>query len=376
MKVLMLLTNPFRPDPRVHREARALVERGYDVTVLCWDREGEYPMEENIDGIRVLRIKVPSSYGNPRDFISGIFKYYVKALKWVKKQNFEVVHSHDFDTLPLGVLIKKLKNSKLIYDAHDHYSSMIGDVLPSAITRIVGKMEYAMLNYTNGRIAATEMLGKMIFRNYDFENIMNTKNLEEFKVSPEYVKSLKMKINPQNNFLIVYIGILKLWTPLPYIIEAVKKMEEVHLIIGGDGPHKKEILRRIEGYSNINYIGWVGEKYIPLYTNISDVIIIPSNDRKDYTRVSVPNKLMEGLAAGKPIIAGENTAGGAIIKECQCGFLCKFGDVHCLREKIRILKEDRDTYSQFSQNARMCAEKKYNWNNMKLKLWKIYDGLQ
>jgi len=36
----MLLSNPLVVDPRVHKEERALVIRGHDVTVIVWDRHG------------------------------------------------------------------------------------------------------------------------------------------------------------------------------------------------------------------------------------------------------------------------------------------------------------------------------------------------
>ena len=39
-RVAMLLSNAFRPDPRVLKEARSLAQAGYDLTVIAWDREG------------------------------------------------------------------------------------------------------------------------------------------------------------------------------------------------------------------------------------------------------------------------------------------------------------------------------------------------
>ena len=42
-RVLMLLSNPYRPDPRVQREMEALATSGYQVSLLCWDRQGELP---------------------------------------------------------------------------------------------------------------------------------------------------------------------------------------------------------------------------------------------------------------------------------------------------------------------------------------------
>lgn len=38
----MILTNGFDPDPRVYKEAKSLIKLGHKVTILCWDRSGEY----------------------------------------------------------------------------------------------------------------------------------------------------------------------------------------------------------------------------------------------------------------------------------------------------------------------------------------------
>ncbi len=374
MKVLMLLTNPFRPDPRVYEEAKVLVEDGHEVTTLCWDRGEGYPEREVVDGIKVERIKIQSSYGNPRDFIGGIARFYLRALRNLRKRKFGVIHAHDFDTLPLAVKLKKLHGWKVIYDAHDHYPSMIADVLPSPIPGYIAKFERYLLRFTDARIAASEAIAREIGAK-PFVIVLNAKNLRDYEIPPNRVREFRKKINPENKFLIVYIGILKLWTPLPYIIKAVKKLSDVKLIVGGKGPHEREILEMMKDASNMEYVGWVDKEDIPIYTLSSNVIVLPSNSSKIYTRVSVPNKIMEGLAAGKPIIAGRNTEGGRIVKECDAGMLCDYGDVFCLARSIKNLIGDKELYSRYSKNARICAQKKYNWNIMKKRLVEVYRSL-
>ena len=59
-RVLMLLTNAFDPDPRVHAEARALIAHGFSVRMVCWDRDLKSPAEENVDGIDIERVHIPS----------------------------------------------------------------------------------------------------------------------------------------------------------------------------------------------------------------------------------------------------------------------------------------------------------------------------
>ncbi len=376
MKVLMLLTNPFKPDPRVYDEARALVKAGYEVTVLAWDREGSYPQSEVVDGINVVRLSIRSSYGAPKSYFKGLFKYYLQALKFSSKRKFHIVHAHDFDTLPLGVMMKKLHNLQLIYDAHDLYASMIEDVVPRFIAKIVGNLERKLIKYADGRIAATEALAKEIFSPLSYEVVMNAKKLEDFEISEEKVHALREKINPDNGFLIVYIGILKLWEPIPYVIDAVKSLRGVRLVVGGDGPHREEILERMKGAKNILYVGWVKRELIPLYTKAADLIIITSDYRKRYTKVAVANKIMEAFAAGKPVIAGAMTEGGKVVEECKAGLLCKFGDVECLKKNIKMLMNDRVLYETLAQNAKRCAKLKYNWDVMEKKLLKVYNTIR
>ena len=40
-KIKMILGNSFKSDIRVLKEARTLVQNGYEVEVLAWDRENE-----------------------------------------------------------------------------------------------------------------------------------------------------------------------------------------------------------------------------------------------------------------------------------------------------------------------------------------------
>lgn len=46
-KIVMLLSNGFRPDPRVYQEAVTLVKNGFKVTIYAWDRERNLERKEN-----------------------------------------------------------------------------------------------------------------------------------------------------------------------------------------------------------------------------------------------------------------------------------------------------------------------------------------
>jgi len=109
----MLLTNAFDPDPRVYQEAKALVKKGYKVSILCWDRDLKAPLQENIDGIYVERIYVKSTHGRGSTQIIFLLLFWIKALIKALSKKIDVTYCHDFDTLPLGYTISRLKKKQI-----------------------------------------------------------------------------------------------------------------------------------------------------------------------------------------------------------------------------------------------------------------------
>lgn len=125
----MILANPFTHDHRVYNEAKSLVNNGHSVTVFAWDKTKKNPEKEVKDGISIVR-----SYNSKfMDLLTyDIFKlhwWWKKGYKDIfnlfKKISYDVVHCHDFNTLPIGIKLKKKFGVKLVYDAHEIWGYMV-----------------------------------------------------------------------------------------------------------------------------------------------------------------------------------------------------------------------------------------------------------
>ena len=146
MKILMLLSNPFMVDPRVHNEAKALVDEGNEVAVVVWDRKGEYGQEDVVDGIRIVRIH---NTGLMKVMPNDLFRNpiwwrtaYKKGLELHKGGfDFDTVHCHDLDTLQPGVCLKRKIGCKLVYDAHEIFGYMIEGNVPRVVSKQAFRME-------------------------------------------------------------------------------------------------------------------------------------------------------------------------------------------------------------------------------------------
>ncbi|PIV69842.1 MAG: hypothetical protein COS08_03335, partial [Euryarchaeota archaeon CG01_land_8_20_14_3_00_38_12] len=121
MKIVMVLGNDFlKPfvDNRVYKEAKALVEKGNEVTVICWARTidnmslNNLPITEKYENINIIRVFQNISQTSSPLFIRILqhvmaFKKISKMIKTIKP---DVVHCHDFNTL-LSIIFVKKKNT-------------------------------------------------------------------------------------------------------------------------------------------------------------------------------------------------------------------------------------------------------------------------
>src|SRR5215469_4561418 len=121
-RVLMLLSNGFDPDPRVHNEARTLVENGYSVRIVAWDRDRARPEEELVDGIEVRRVYLKSTHG--RGWTQMLFMplVFLRMIRIALQGRFDIIHAHDFDTLPPALFLSWLRRTPVVYDAHEDYA--------------------------------------------------------------------------------------------------------------------------------------------------------------------------------------------------------------------------------------------------------------
>ena len=89
-KIKMILGNSFKSDIRVLKEARTLVQNGYEVEVLAWDRENELLNKEydEIDGIKIKRFFPKAKYGSGKKQIFSFIKFIFEVRSYLKNKDF------------------------------------------------------------------------------------------------------------------------------------------------------------------------------------------------------------------------------------------------------------------------------------------------
>lgn len=371
----MLLSNAFDPDPRVHNEAKALVEAGYSVSILCWDRDRKAPALETIDGIKIERIYVRSTHGRGTGQVIFLLLFWLKALTRGITGSFEIIHCHDFDTFPVGYLLAKIKGAKLVYDSHESYVDMLVNV-PSMMKRLIYTVENMFLKRANLVITVGEIL-KNSLNERGARNacvVGNWKDPEDFRFPTESIEDEKRRLGIlESQTVICFIAHLTRERKIPEIIEVIAERPDLFLLLGGSGNAQNIAEQAQRKYRNVRYLGFVHPKRIPFYTAMSDIVFYGFDPEVKNAKFSAPNKLFEALGSGKPVLTADFGEIGKIVRENHCGVLLKDYSKDELARGFRALTQLGTTL--LGENALRLGREVYNWNNAKHSLIQHYSSL-
>ena len=275
-KIVMTLTNPYRPDPRVAWEARTLVDAGHQVTIIAWDREAELVEHITTEGIEVTRIQnIRSTYsaGVKQSYI--IPQFWSAAIKQATELSPEVIHCHDLDTLFIGAQVKKNLACKVVYDAHENYPVSLSLYLPGVATYLLTLWERWLLRFVDHTITASHRFGtELVERGVKPVTIVG--NFADVRVydsiSPAQLISIRASLGwKPDDFVVAYIGGFTLDREILPLVETIKTCLDMKLLIAGDGLQRQLIEKAILGQPNIRYIGWIPASDVPVYTKLADV---------------------------------------------------------------------------------------------------------
>jgi glycosyltransferase involved in cell wall biosynthesis len=329
-KVLMLLTNPFRPDPRVHREAKALVSAGHKVTILAWDRTGGSPPVEAVDGIKVFRFGPRSGWGATMSVLPGMTLFWLTASLGALRARPDAVHANDFDTLPLGLLVSRLTGAKLVYDAHEGYADMIRPGVPGWVADAVESAETRAMRRADLVITVNELFKDDFMVRGARESVVVANLPDAFEqIDPARESNIRKRMGSEGKTLVLYVGVLEPQRALVELVRAVKALpsDKYQLAMGGFGTLQTRLLEEARGMDNFRFLGRVEASEVLAHSAAADVLYAVYDPANSNNRKGAPNKLYEALHLRKPIIVARDTYAAKQSEAEGVGWPVTYGDV-------------------------------------------------
>jgi glycosyltransferase involved in cell wall biosynthesis len=314
IRIAILRHGYFPQDPRVYKEARALADSGYDVTVLCLRKQGEKTFEED-EHIHIHRLPL----GRRRKSKTRYMLEYALSMILMGWKISCLALDHRFDVIQVNTLpdclvfvtlIPRLLGSRIIIDLHEPtpelFETKYGNGASRIIRHVLVFIEKHAIRFAHHALTVNDAIRqRFIDRGAPADKITVVRN-----VPPEDVFSPpKDRINSRSYFLLMTHGTL-----LPRygqdilirtLVEIRKSIPNVKLRIVGSGETEPELQRLAKSLTCtdiVEFIGLVPMKEIPEYLIQADVGVVPLI-RSPFSDLCQPNKLFDYVALKVPVIA-------------------------------------------------------------------------
>lgn len=378
MKILMFVTNPCINDPRVYNEARSLVKAGHQVTVIAWDRYKQNQPLKSVDGIEIVQVRtwLSARWGlgtvpwHVFHLLLWQWRVYRLALRLHKENDFDAIHCHDFDTLPVGAMLKRKRGLPLVYDAHELYGYMAMGVASEWVGRWLMRLEKWLIVDADKIVTVSEATKKYfaVITDKPISIVMNCKQLQGIDYQP-----------PAGNdrFTMIYIGLIDKTRALSWLIDVAKQLPDVQCIIGGIGrtDYVQAIKKECDKSPNISFIGEVPFRQVIPMTMKADCSFLMISPEQPYGRVLLGNKQFEAMVCGRPIICTKGTYSGELTKREEVGLAVEYNE-EALKQAIIKLRDDPALRERLGRNALKAAINKYNWQMEEKKLLELYKDIE
>lgn len=392
-KIAMVVWNDFRNDARVLKEAESLTAAGHKVTVFAVHRPGITQQRERVsNGVEVIRVSpnpfwrlrasggattnaakpaLQGALGECVVLLSRVWAHFV--LLWMMaKQQADVVHAHDVNTLPTAWLAAKLSGAQVVYDAHEISTSREGY---SSVRKLVGWLERTLMPRVQGAITTTEARAKYFSRAYGVARpvVLQNRPREQQAIRSDRIRTALELDQPWP--IILYQGGVQQGRGLERLARVAADVPNAYFVfIGGgrlDGSLRR-IVEELQLEQRVRFIPTVALAELPSYTASADIGVQPIENTclNHYTTDS--NKLFEYVQAGLPVVASDLPEIRRVVREHDLGVLVPEGNSAALAATLRDLVGDEGKRHYHAAQSRKAAAV-LNWESQEHELLALYE---
>lgn len=319
---------------------------------------------ENINGVDVLRIRVPEFRKNfALSRICNIMSYFFSAIA----ATFRVERQDYIFTISqppvlggmLGVIGKWVKGAKLIYNIQDFNPEQVQAVEFTQNKLILNTMmmldKYSCRQADRVIVVGRDMI-ETLKKRFDslpayayINNWINEKEIIPLAKDDSHVMRFKQQYGLQDKFVIMYSGNIGLYYDLLNIVKVIENFQdrsEVIFAFIGEGTVLEQLkdYQKKRGLANVVFIPYQDKRDLVYSLNAGDVHFVVN--AKGIKGVSVPSKLYGVMATGKPVlgILEEGSEARLIVEEAECGISVDPGDYEAIEELIRRFIDMKDSF--------------------------------
>ncbi|MFL6690114.1 MAG: glycosyltransferase family 4 protein [Alphaproteobacteria bacterium] len=380
---ILLLSDNFVPETnsparRAYEHARVWAATGHSVTVIT--SVPNFPIgrplppyrnrlrqRERIDGIDVVRVwtLLAPNRGVVRrslDFLSFALAGFTGGL--FEPCDVIVATSPQLLTGLAGWWLAAVKRRPWVFEVRDIWPDSIvsvGMMKDNLFIRALHVLERQLYRHATRVVAVSGGIReRLLARGVPAEKlgvVPNGVDLRRFGGAKQDYQ-LRQSLRLQGKFVAGYVGTHGMAQGLETVVDAADRLRgrNIHFLFVGAGARRPAIVARATAMNldNVTFIDLVPIETATEYLRLCDAVLIPLK-RTDQIEITLPGKLFEAAAMGKPMIVGAEGASTELVQRYGAGIVVPPEDPKALADGVLRLREDSALCGQLSAGSLALA---------------------
>jgi glycosyltransferase involved in cell wall biosynthesis len=361
MRIVILAPVHVYDDIRVFRkEAATLAESGNEVVLYARTPDNEQLTRDHVQVVPVKQRSRP-----------GRFAYLAILSYRALRENADIYHIHNPDTLPIGFLLKALGKT-VIYDTHEDFEAeiLLRRWLPSPVRRLaaglVSSLESLAGDWFDAVIVTQPQLTDRIPDAVVIGNPPLVNAEKTFEILGQRTERLQSQ--PEEKLVLGYIGGLSADRGLFRMLDLLRELQETgptRLILVGPAVNDDalKIATSREEWRWVDYLGSQSQEDAFAAMATAHVGLILFEDTASHRFVD-PNKIYEYLCLALPFVATGFPSWRQRFAGTDVGlFLDPNAPVSDSARKVRSFTQDRTGLIDSARRGVDFVVQKYSWQS-------------
>ncbi|MBK5229471.1 MAG: glycosyltransferase [Actinobacteria bacterium] len=301
------------------------------------------------------------------------------AFRWLRTRidagGYDIVHTHmaKAGTLARGAALRSRRRPKLVHTFHGH---VLEGYFNKPIQRTFLEIERRLARRTDALVAVSkEIRDDLLALGIGDEDRWHVIQLG-FDLAPMLAVegpsgALRERIGLAEE--VPLVGVLGRLAPIKdhaTLLEALARLDGVHLAVLGDGEMRDEIVSRSDSLGisgRVHLIGW----WLDVPAAIADLDVVALTSRNEGTPVS----LIEAHACGKPVVSTDVGGVRAVVRNWISGSLVPPGDAAAVAAALQGILSDRAAATRMGEQGRAFVRDRFTKDRLVADIRALYTSL-